>query len=190
MNRLAMLSIAVVFAPAILAQSPAVTPAQSQSLSMQLVAQPPMSVGCPISMRAQQTSGVDVLVTRDSKSQGEPHLDVPAQRIHLTMGNGSNLAGIVAATVTVRGTGNKPRSVPTVVTPAREGIFDRTKTLHLQFGREENQEAETDLILAGFTSVQSIRLDSLTYADGSIWTPSRSSVCRIAPDPLMLISGR
>lgn len=137
---------------------------------------------CPVSMHAQQRPGGGVLVTRG----GQRH--PLSQRIHLILGDFENPARVVSAKVTVRGANGKPRAVPTAFSPSGPG--EATKTLDLKFDVAENGEASTDLSLAGFTSVSSIRLDSLTFADGSTWTSSKSSACRTPPDPFMLISAR
>ena len=133
-------------------------------------------------MHAQQRAGGDVLITRD----GQRH--PLSQRIHLILGGFTNPARIVAAKVTVRGTNGKPRAVPTALLP--DGSGETTKTLDLKFEVSEKGEVSTDMSLAGFTSVSSIRLDSLTFADGSIWVPTNGKTCRTAPDPFMLVSAR
>jgi hypothetical protein len=142
----------------------------------------PADHGCPVSMHAQQRAGGDVLVTRDS--QRHPL----AQRIHLILGDFENPARVVAAKVTVRGTNGKPTAIPTSL--RKGGAGEATKTLDLRFDVAENGEASTDMSLAGFTSVSSIRLDSLTFADGAIWVPASGQTCRTAPDPFMLVSSR
>lgn len=137
--------------------------------------------GCPVSMRAEQRSSANMMTVRsarDSRSQGV------AQRIHLTLGDASKPATVVAATVTVRGTSAKSR-----VVPALQGSPYAVKTLHLVFAGDK-AGANADLLLEGFTSVTSIRIDSLTFADGAMWLPSRASSCLAEPDPLMLIVSR
>lgn len=157
------------------------TPAQSV-----LQISPPADRDCPVSMRAQQRPGGDILVARD----GQRH--PLAQRIHLILGDSANPAKVVAATVTVRGTNGKPRAITTV--PLLDGARAQNesgmtaKTLDLRFDLAGNGEASTDLSLSGFTSVTSIRLDSLTFADGTIWVPANGQSCRTAPDPFMLVS--
>jgi hypothetical protein len=54
----------------------------------------------------------------------------------------------------------------------------------------EGKISRADLELPGFTSVRTIRLDSVSYADGTTWTPVSGHACRVTPDPLMLISSR
>jgi len=142
----------------------------------------PDSGACPIHMHALQTGGGNLLNARDARP-GEF-----SQRIHLILGNSAGAARIVAIEVSVYGTSGKNRAVPTLV--ARGPAWDARKTFDLQVNIGENEEASTNLILRGFTSVQSINLESVTYADGSIWSPSSSRSCHIAPDPLMLVGSR
>lgn len=176
MHRFAAISFALLLSSMNLAaQRPTETP------ETYVVPQPP-DRDCPVSMHAEQRAGGDILITRD----GQRH--PLSQRIHLILGSFSNPARVVAAKVTVRGTNGKPRAILT--SPAQGGSGEATKTLDLRFDVAENGEASTDLSLSGFTSVSSIRLDSLTFADGSIWVPSDGKTCRTAPDPFMLVSSR
>jgi hypothetical protein len=137
---------------------------------------------CPVSMYAKQRGGGDLLNARDNRP-GES-----MQRIHLVLGNTEGLAKIVGIEVSVYGTSGKNRAVPTLV--ARNPLLDAAKTFNLPVDIGENQQASANLVLRGFTSVQSISLESVTYADGSTWNSSGSRSCRISPDLLMLVSGR
>lgn len=51
-----------------------------------------------------------------------------------------------------------------------------------------NGHASSDLSLRRFTSVTSVDLNSLTYADGATWQASSPGACSVVPDPLMLVS--
>lgn len=173
------------------AQGPAPGASQQNKAEMPLVyvVPAPASLGCPVSMHAQHGAGGGVLVTRQSQSESRSQQSrprQPSQDIHLILGAFKDSIQVVAAKVTVRGTNGKGHAVPATLTPG--GAPDETKTLDLRFDTAGNGESAADLMLAGFTSVQSITLDSLTFADGSIWTPSSNSSCRTAPDPFMLIS--
>jgi hypothetical protein len=143
---------------------------------------------CPIYMRAQQRSGEDLL--RTSQSGGTPEVKPvgPTQRIHLILGNMANSANITQVEVTVQGTSGKNRTVQTMLTP--DGVSDVAKAFNLPVNIGKDEGASTNLTLHGFTSVQSINLESVTYADGSTWNPSATRTCSIAPDPLVLVSGR
>jgi hypothetical protein len=45
-----------------------------------------------------------------------------------------------------------------------------------------------DLYIPGFTAVNSIELLQVSYNDGRNWRIGADSVCRITPDPMMLIA--
>ena len=188
--RFAALSFAALLASVTLvAQSQVQSPVQGQTpVQSVLQISPPADRDCPVSMRAQQRPGGDILVTRD----GQRH--PIAQRIHLILGDFANPAKVVAAKVTVRGTNGKPRAITTIPMLNGSSIQNASgmtaRTLDLRFDLAGNGEASTDLSLAGFTSVTSIRLDSLTFADGAIWVPANGQSCRTAPDPFMLVSSR
>ena len=47
-----------------------------------------------------------------------------------------------------------------------------------------------DLAFAGFTSVRSIKLESIDYADGSTMDLSQHRTCTVTPDLLMLTANR
>jgi hypothetical protein len=116
----------------------------------------------------------------------------PFQRIRLVLDRTGLPARITAATVTVRGTNGKSRMVNTSqfqMQPQTASPYI-SSTLNVVFLPGGDQAEFTDLELPGFTSVKSIRLDSIQYADGSIWTPADGRSCRVEPDPLMLVSSR
>jgi hypothetical protein len=169
------------FSFAVLLSSATLTAQRPTETSGVYAIQAPADRDCPVSMHAQQKAGGDVLVARNGQSRPL------AQRIHLILGSLENPAKVIAAKVTVRGTNGKPRAVPTVV--MQDGAGETTKTLDLRFDGTENGEASTDVSLSGFTSVSSIRLDSLTFADGSTWNAWGKS-CSTVPDPFMLVSSR
>lgn len=156
----------------------------------------PQSTGCPVSMRAEHGSGGGLVMTRQSRSNGPSVLDPvpgqpapPFQRIHLILGNStvqsSAGAKVVSARVTVHGTNGKWRNVPAAM---GDDSLTITKTLDVRFDRAEDGQVSSDMTLPGFTSVKSINLDTLTFSDGTIWVPEQGSACRVAPDPLMLVS--
>jgi len=148
---------------------------------------------CPVSMHAEHGSGGGLVMTRQSRSYRDPEpaqSSGPAQQIHLILGkpvlSSSVSARVVSAEVTVRGTSGKWRTVPTGL--AGDASSEMSKTLDITFSVAENGQVSADMNLPGFTSVKSISLDSLTYSDGSTWMPANGRACRVAPDPLMLVS--
>jgi hypothetical protein len=213
MNRLVTVSVAVLFASIPLAaQNPAPKPASGPAQTLNADRKPapsfegkgrllsgdsftamPPSTGCPVSMRAEHRAYGDMMTVDRGRDSGKGNPGGAAQRIHLILGKGSDSERVVAVRITVHGTSNKPRTVvaePRVTGPRLNGSPDARKTLDLTFNDREKDEASADLLLRGFTSVTSITLDSLTFADGSMWMPDFGKACRIVPDPLMLVAGR
>jgi hypothetical protein len=148
----------------------------------------PAPSACPISMRAQQRAGGDTLVARDSTHPNAGRTRVPASHIHLTLGKAKGAPSVAGARVTVFGTGGKSRAVPLI--SGANGSADTKKSLDLDLGKPDSEGVAAELFLAGFTSVQSIRLDSVEFSDGTVWTPTGGRVCRVTPDRMMLVSGR
>ena len=151
---------------------------------------------CPISIEAKQGSGAGLVAVRkqDRPPDNEPSIlsNKPGQHIHLILGRVSgvefsDLEQIVSATVTARGlSANGHFSA----TPATIGgtSSDLRRTLDVRFTAENDGTIYADLDLPGFTSVQSIRIDSIALKDGSKWTFDTKQACVVTPDPLMLIA--
>jgi len=150
--------------------------------------------GCPVAMEATRLGGGDMVRVR-----GAAELE-PAQRIRLTLHDRTNPARILGARVAVRGTDGKPR-MSTLASGASSGLSSApqsvtsrvgevTKTVTLNFSDRGESWAAADLVLRGLTSVSRVRLESITYADGTSWQPEQGSVCAVTPSPLMLVAGR
>jgi hypothetical protein len=137
---------------------------------------------CPVSMRAQQRTSASGLTRA-----GGGNVAVPGQRIHLDVDRGPN--AVVAIHVTVRGTTARPRIYAAQSQQVRPDAV-KTFTLTADGASANNVVISSDLLLRGFTSVQLVNLDSVSYADGSLWTPAAGKSCSVAPDPLMLVSSR
>jgi hypothetical protein len=72
---------------------------------------------------------------------------------------------------------------------SRDRAGEVTKTVTLNLTDRGESWAATDLLLRGLTSVSRVRLESLTYEDGTTWQPEQGSLCAVAPSPLMLVGG-
>jgi hypothetical protein len=143
---------------------------------------------CPVSMHAQHGSGGGLLMARQAPGTPKSAPQAPSQQIHLTLKNWNLPGRVVTAKVTVRGTNGKVRFVPVI--SAAQAPAETAKALDINFEADGEGQASTEMQLAGFTSVQSITLDSLTFTDGSTWIAPKASACRTAPDPFMLVSAR
>lgn len=162
------------------------TPQTASNTPSVFVLPSPDSSACPVSMRAEHRSGGSVISTGKSQIVG------PMQHIRLILDHAAYPVRVTAATLTIRGTNGKWRTMnasqfQTQPQPSSPYI---SSTLNAVFLRDGDDSEITDLELPGFTSVKSIRVDSVTYADGTIWVPADGRSCRVEPDPLMLVSSR
>ena len=196
MQRLSAFSFAVLFgvitsAGTLSAQSATPAAVSGADKPLVYVLPSPPNPDCPVSMHAEQKAGgATVLVTRD----GQKH-PVPKQ-IRLTLAGAANGPQIVSASVTVRGSNGQSRMVPTGslrLSPQPmhlDGSGDSTRTLALTFFKTDEGMVAADMDLTGLAYVITIRLDSITYSDGSTWVAPGVNVCRTAPDPFMLVSSK
>lgn len=137
--------------------------------------------GCPISMRARH--GVWDHTIKIQQGQQGNKFQPFGQRIFLTLSS-SKAAPIIAATVKVHGLTGKNHMVET----AAGASGDATKILKITFAESQWDGVTGDLYIPGFTSVSSIELVEVSYDDGRVWRIGDSGVCRVTPDPLMLIA--
>jgi hypothetical protein len=202
------LSFAVLAVPVLLAaQSPAPAPAAGTGTATvfmsnldgakttTIVTTIPGS-SCPVAMQAKQgsSSGL-VMVRKNHPDDGESMLtSKPGQRIHLILGKMSggqfsDLQQIASATVTAKGLSARDRLSP-AIDLSGDRHSDMRRTLNVAFATEKDGSISAELILPGFTSVNSIRLESVDLKDGSTWTLPDLKACVVTPDPMMLVASQ
>lgn len=136
---------------------------------------------CPIGMHARQGEWDHTITVRRGEQQKS---NTPfGQRIVLALVD-AHLAPIVAATLVVRGFDGKNHMVQTV---GGDG-GNVTRNLRAVFAKQADGSVSADIYVPGFTSVTSLQLQSVSYADGSVWRVTASNACRVVPDPLMLVA--
>jgi hypothetical protein len=147
--------------------------------------------GCPVSLQATQISSADMMQVRKGQPQNT------GQRLHLVLADRDSKQ-IVAATVAVQGftftprmmnAGNTADLTARKVRPgeeAQKGSSQATRTIHMTF--QAGTSVAADIVVEGVSATQTIDLIALSYADGTKWKLAEGQSCRIAPDPLMLIS--
>jgi hypothetical protein len=153
------------------------TPLAAQTTVIQAAPQPG---NCPVSLRAQHTPGEYREVVNGVFIPGI------AQRIHV-VASALNSRRVVAANMTVRGFANKVRVLPTT---SGQDIGDAAKKLDVRFPARAEKESSADLAVPDLSAVTAIDLNSVTYADGSVWKVAAGNTCRSWIDGFMLISGR
>ena len=166
-------------------------PSQTTSQSpkqLNFVIVTPDVAACPALMHARHEGGLHRRVLVNGDPAPEP-LGLP---IVLTL-TGGRSAQITRATVTVQGLsiqGLNGRWQLFQIRAAHDGSGEITKTVEAVFAPGEDDTASTKLVLSGFTSISSIELDSVSYADGSTWKPAPHRACQVAPDPFMLVDAQ
>ena len=141
-----------------------------------------MQPSCPVGMHAKQGSGGGLAAVRNARPS-----DGPSQQIHLVLAR-RHSQQITGARVLVRGLSGKDRMERS--NAIGDIVPDRSPMLLVTFTPDNAVEASADLVLPGFTSIQSVELQTITYADGSTWKMENQNACTVAPDPMMLIAGR
>jgi hypothetical protein len=140
----------------------------------------PTASSCPVNLHALQGAGSGMVAVRNAEPKSGP-----AQHIHLVLNNG-NAPRPETGKIVVRGLSDKGQTVPTQLSDSER--FDQTRALYVTFIPENEKDVAVDLKLPGFTSVSSIHLESIQYADGSTWKIAGGHVCRVTPDPMMLVA--
>jgi hypothetical protein len=141
-----------------------------------------MANTCPVGMTANQGVWDHTVRVRQGQQEKTPPF---GQRILLTLSD-ANPATIIAATVRVHGLTGKNRVVQTASGPGADG--EATKTMELNFATGPKSSVTGDLYIPAFTAVNSIELLQVSYDDGRVWKIGADSVCRVTPDPMMLIA--
>ena len=141
-----------------------------------------ISRACPVEMQAQQRGASQLIAVRNG--QRSP---MAGQRIALTL-RSKHSSRFISARVKVHGL--TPRGRVLQSEAANKLALEITQSMTVVLGEESNGGATGELALPGFTSVTSIELEEITYDNGTLWKVGEGSVCRVSPDPFMLISGR
>jgi hypothetical protein len=160
-----------------------VSTGRAETAKKKVVASSQQQAGCPVAMVAWQAAGNATPAMAKSQAAGS----APAQRIQFKLTN-AKLGAIAAVRIRVNGWNGAAHRMPTVQVNERKVTGSKTMELKVSIGPRET--AETDAWVHGLTSVNSIDLMSVEYADGSSWKAKSADACSVVPDPIMLISKR
>lgn len=159
---------------------------------------------CSSWMRLQQGSSTQMIRTEDGKS-----LPLMTPKLILRPGSAFGVArmegpansdaapsphsdkSVKGAIVTVHGyppvAGVQPLAGQLVLKSQKGKPSEITRKLFITF-KPENSEYAAQLRLPGFTAVTSIDVHSITYADGTTWSPDKKNSCSVKADPFLLVS--
>jgi hypothetical protein len=133
---------------------------------------------CPVGLRARPGVGGNIMTIDASDGVGSQMLSLDLSNI------GSR--HITGAQITVHGLTAHGHVIPA---SSYLDAGTTTKRIDLALTVAPGATTSTNLLFKGFTSVSTIDLDSLTYADGSTWHASPQHTCQITPDRFMLVAG-
>jgi hypothetical protein len=175
------------FAAAATAQQPAINPAPP-ALNGSLDLEHTVS-RCPISMDARQEGGLHIVRARDGSQAPQQPAITPS--LILTAPQGRQ---ILSATITAHGYAAPNGATPLNVAgqaALHSGPIARTelsRTVSIKFESDGNGSFSGKFRLAGFTVLESVDLDAVTFGDGSTWSFTSASGCHVTPDPFVLVS--
>jgi hypothetical protein len=141
----------------------------------------PGSVNCPVDISAKRGLGPGQMQRSLDNGQQDPG---PSQNLHLTLTN-STYSQIVGVRITAYGLNSKGQLTPANVEPNDSSSIQTTIDLKLKV--DPKAVGSADILLAGFTSVKELQIDSIRYSGGATWQPSEKQTCHVVPDGLMLI---
>jgi hypothetical protein len=140
---------------------------------------PAMGESCPVSLRAQPGTAPGMVIVGGGKTTA-------SQKLNLRVTNFINRRAITSAQITVHGLTAHGRISPASFRDSEADTVSKQVDLTLTVA--PGASASTDMLFKGFTSVRWIDLDSITYADGSMWHSSPQRKCQVVPDRFMLVA--
>jgi hypothetical protein len=175
MNSFAKLSLAVVFAGL------AATPFGSAQATVNPLPyiSPDPQMWCPVNLQAQHSPDGSM-----RRVKGEVPHEGLGQQLQIAVMNPKTVA-ISSMQLAVHGWSGNARILPTQ--KADESVASKTVDVTLKVG--PSKTADAIVWVSELTSVQSIDLISVDYADGSSLKP-KTGACHFTPDGTMLISSR
>lgn len=135
--------------------------------------------GCPVGLLADRRSDMEMVRARWAfRGNG------PAQGLHISLIHFVT-PKVESAEITVYGVTTRPNILPV---GAASNEISKTFTLHPGEGSEGAQEATVWMYRVG--ALTRVELNSLTYADGSVWHESDGSKCRAVPSLFLLVGAK
>jgi hypothetical protein len=133
----------------------------------------PRNTGCPVLVSAKYVPDAAIRPVRPEPGS------VVRQPLHITFGevaHGQDLK-ILHAQITVRGITEKGGVIPvgSVQSPQSPWV---EKAFTVDVARNPAGILASTIWLTGFGGVSDVRVDSITYANGTVWNASENKICR------------
>lgn len=133
------------------------------------VLEAPMAENCPVGIHTQRVPGGEVVQANGKPAHPRIGYDITLRALdaRLIRQADINLTGIAGARVMPAGTGH---------------VGDVSESFTLAPGETPKAELHSVVYTKQLTGVKWVEVESLTYADGSVWRQKPGSLCRVAPD--------
>jgi hypothetical protein len=136
--------------------------------------------GCPVGLFAERRSELVTRLAEDGQPTG------PAQGLHISLIHLGT--AITSAEITVYGVTSRAGTLPVGFAASASNEISKTFVLHPGDERKGSQEATVWMHQVG--ALTRVKLNSLTYADGSVWHESEGSRCHAVPSLFLLVGAR
>jgi hypothetical protein len=147
------------------------------------------SAGCPVGLKASFNSSSQLIKVHKPGDPDPTPSRGPSQHIRISLGRHAQNP-VVSARVTVFGLNARGR-VDRTRDSSAYGASDIRRGMDVaQFFTAKDRTLYADLVLPGFTAVNSVNLESIRFADGSTRNFAGQGLCSIPVDGVMLVSAR
>ena len=147
---------------------------------------------CPVNMRARHAFFTQRALVDEPRTPGKDSKKTErdlGMHLRLTLTNPDD-RHIASAWVTVVGLdgGGQMSPVDPLELPGKSRTLK--KALQVKFEPGDDGTVDAYFVAPGFSSVRTIALNAVAYADGSTWRMPDQNACSVAPEALMLVADR
>ncbi len=160
----------------------------TQNTQATVLTSTPETSSCPIGMRARHAFSVQRQLAGDHRTpddKGTTPVKDRAMALRLTL-TPMDKRRIATAWVTIAGLSGKNAKFMPADASGQTGKLRRSMQIAFAPGDDGNVDAYFQA--AGFTSIRSIQLKSVTYSDGTTWKLPTQNACSVVPDGFMLVA--
>jgi len=147
------------------------------------------SAACPAGLKASFNSGTRMVKVHKPGDPDPGPSRGPSQHIRLSLGSYAQNP-VVSVRVTAFGLTARGRIARSADSNTYGPSNIRRSMDIAQFFTAKDGTLYADLVLPGFTAVNSVKLESIHFADGSTREFAGQSLCSVPVDPMMLVSER
>ncbi len=108
---------------------------------------------------------------------------LPSRIVQLELKN-TNSVAIISERITFHGIATRDESSPTLQPAYAKKAYAKALEIERDVTVDAGREVPVDSLLMGFSDINRIELNSVTYADGTSWQPIDGKTCIVTPGSL------